>query len=74
MKLLEVIVTSVGEACEAEEGGAGRLELVRDLASEGLTPSSSIIEEVLAAVSIPVRVMLRDAHSFLRERSAMSKN
>lgn len=64
MKLLEVIVTSVEEACEAEEGGAGRLELVRDLASEGLTPSPSIVEQVLAAVSIPVRVMLRETDSF----------
>lgn len=64
MKLLEVIVTSVREACEAQEGGAHRLELVRDLASEGLTPLLSTVEDVLAAVSIPVRVMLRETHSF----------
>src|SRR6476469_1613252 len=64
MKLLEVIVTSVDEACEAEQGGADRLELVSDLASEGLTPQLSIVEQVLRAVSVPVRVMLRETESF----------
>jgi copper homeostasis protein len=64
MKLLEVIVTSVEEACEAEDGGADRLELVQDLHSEGLTPSLDLVENVLAAVSIPVRVMLRATPSF----------
>ncbi len=43
MNLLEVIVTSVDEACAAEQGGADRLELVSDLASEGLTPSLSLV-------------------------------
>jgi copper homeostasis protein len=64
MKLLEVIVTSVDEACEAEQGGADRLELVSDFTSEGLTPKLSIVERVLRAVSIPVRVMLRENESF----------
>ena len=64
MKLLEVIVTSVDEACEAEQGGADRLELVSDFASEGLTPKLSIVERVLRVVSIPVRVMLRENESF----------
>lgn len=64
MKLLEVIVTSVEEAREAEEGGANRLELVQDLHREGLTPSLETVENVLAAVSIPVRVMLRATPSF----------
>ncbi len=58
---LEVIVTSVKEALEAEAGGADRLELVRDLASGGLTPERDLIEAVLNAVSIPVRVMLRES-------------
>jgi copper homeostasis protein len=64
MKVLEVIVTSVDEAREAEQGGADRLELVSDLASEGLTPKLSIVERVLGAVSVPVRVMLRQNESF----------
>jgi len=64
MKVLEVIVTSVEEAREAEEGGANRLELVQDLHWEGLTPSLATVERVLAAVSIPVRVMVRATPSF----------
>lgn len=63
-KLLEIIVTSSEEAREAEQGGADRIELVSDLASEGLTPGLGTVEQVLAAVSIPVRVMLRSNESF----------
>lgn len=58
---LEVIVTSVEEALEAEAGGADRLELVRDLASGGLTPEQDLVEAVLKAVAVPVRVMLRES-------------
>lgn len=60
---LEVIVTSATEAIAAEQGGADRLELVRDLDSGGLTPSIETAKEVLAAVSIPLRVMVREADS-----------
>jgi copper homeostasis protein len=59
-KLLEVIVTSPEEAREAELGGANRLELVRALEAGGLTPPGPVVEQVLEAVSIPVRVMLRE--------------
>lgn len=59
-KLLEVIVTSLHDALEAEIGGADRLELVRSLESGGLTPSPDLVEEVVGAVSVPVRVMLRE--------------
>lgn len=62
-KILEVIVTSVEEAIEAEAGGADRLELVRDLGAGGLTPELSVIEAVLDVITIPVRVMLRLAAS-----------
>lgn len=62
--LLEVIAETVEDACEAEQGGAGRIELVRDLDRQGLTPSPSLIAAVLKAVSIPVRVMLRDSEPF----------
>ena len=64
-KLLEIIVTSVDEARAAEQGGADRLELVRDLHLEGLSPSNALVGNVLAAVSIPVRVMLRTSPDFL---------
>ena len=61
--LLEVIVTSVHEAIEAELGGADRLELVAALQHGGLTPPYEIVSEVLRSVSIPVRVMLRESTS-----------
>ncbi len=57
--ILEIIVTSVEDARAAEAGGATRLELVRDLALDGLTPPLELVAEVLRAVRIPVRVMLR---------------
>ena len=60
-KFLEVIVTSLHEAIEAEAGGADRLELVRDLAVGGLTPSLETVAAVLGSVKLPVRVMLRDS-------------
>jgi copper homeostasis protein len=64
MKLLEVIVTSADEARAAEQGGADRLELLRDLEVEGLTPALGLVEEVLASVSIPVRTMVRESPNF----------
>jgi copper homeostasis protein len=62
--LLEVIVETVEDALEAEQGGAGRLELVRDLDRGGLTPSPARVADVVQAVRIPVRVMLRDSEPF----------
>jgi copper homeostasis protein len=62
--LIEVIVESVEDAREAEQGGAGRLELVRDLGRGGLTPTFDVIAAVVKAVRIPVRVMLRDSEPF----------
>jgi copper homeostasis protein len=62
--LLEVIVCSVREAIEAERGGARRLELVRDLHRGGLTPTTEDVEAVLSAVTIPVRVMIREADGY----------
>ena len=63
MHKLEVIVTSAAEARVAETAGADRLELVRDLDTGGLTPSLETVRQVTAAVSIPVRVMLRENSS-----------
>lgn len=56
---LEVIVTSVADAVEAEAGGADRLELVAALEHGGFTPEFETVENILRAVTIPVRVMLR---------------
>jgi copper homeostasis protein len=60
---LEVIVTSVADAVAAEAGGAARLELVSDLGRGGLTPDVSLVDAVLDAVRIPVRVMIRETES-----------
>lgn len=57
--LLEVIATTVDDAAAAEQGGADRLELVRDLPRGGMTPPLAVVEAVLARVRIPVRVMIR---------------
>jgi copper homeostasis protein len=62
--LLEVIACSVADAVAAEKGGAGRLEVVRALEAGGLTPPISLVKEIIAAVSIPVRVMLRENDGF----------
>jgi len=64
MPILEVIACSVTDAVEAERGGAGRLEVVRAMDGGGLTPSVSLVREIVAGVSIPVRVMLRENAGF----------
>ena len=69
-KLLEVIVTSETDAMEAEQGGADRLELVRALDQGGLTPEPGLVQQVLASVSVPVRVMLRENASMSAGGSA----
>ncbi|HEY7307486.1 MAG TPA: copper homeostasis protein CutC [Bryobacteraceae bacterium] len=61
--ILEVIVTTVEEAREAEAGGADRLELVRALCSGGLTPDLCLVRDVVRTVSVPVRVMVRETAS-----------
>ncbi|MEK4513256.1 copper homeostasis protein CutC [Paenibacillus sp. FSL K6-2524] len=59
MVVLEVIATCVEDALLAEECGAGRLELITAITEGGLTPSIGMIEQVVAAVDIPVNVMVR---------------
>jgi len=65
MHKLEVIVTSAAEAILAARGGADRLELVRDLDTGGLTPAWETVRDVCEAVSVPVRVMVRENSSML---------
>jgi copper homeostasis protein len=60
---LEVIATSADDAIAAEEGGADRLELVTDLARGGMTPALDLVDRVLPAVKVPVRVMLRESEA-----------
>lgn len=62
--LLEVIALDARDADAAQEGGADRLELVAEMAADGLSPSPATVRDVLAAVDIPVRVMLRLTDGF----------
>lgn len=62
--MFEVIACSVTDAVAAEQGGADRLELIADFAVGGLTPPFALVREVISAVKIPVRVMLREAENF----------
>ncbi|MFB6711490.1 copper homeostasis protein CutC [Streptomyces sp. NPDC056358] len=62
--VLEVIALDAEDAVAAQTGGADRLELVTDMAADGLTPSRATFAEIRAAVDIPLRVMLRVADGF----------
>ncbi|MCQ8189128.1 copper homeostasis protein CutC [Streptomyces rugosispiralis] len=62
--LLEVIALTPADAIAAQAGGADRLELVTDMAADGLTPSRETFAAVRSAVDLPVRVMLRAADGF----------
>ncbi|WP_233799719.1 copper homeostasis protein CutC [Paraburkholderia sp. HP33-1] len=57
--LLEVIATTVADARVAAQAGADRLELVTAMGEGGLTPSVGLIEAVVSAVGVPVRVIVR---------------
>ncbi|MDJ0346969.1 copper homeostasis protein CutC [Streptomyces sp. H10-C2] len=62
--IFEVIALGVDDAVAAQTGGADRLELVADMAADGLTPSRETFAAIRAAVHIPLRVMLRLADGF----------
>ena len=61
---LEVIATSVEDAVEAARGGADRLEVVRDLHRQGLTPPIDLVRRIQRAVVLPLRVMVRESDGF----------
>lgn len=62
--LLEVIALDVEDAVAAQAGGADRLEVITDMAADGLTPSRETFAAIRSAVDIPLRVMLRTADGF----------
>src|SRR5690242_1410597 len=57
--IFEVIALGAEDAVAAQTGGADRLELVTDMAADGLTPSRAVFGAIRRAVRIPLRVMLR---------------
>lgn len=62
--MLEVIALSAEDAVAAQAGGADRLELVTEMAADGLTPDLRTFTAIRAAVDLPLRVMLRAADGF----------
>ncbi|AZP18660.1 copper homeostasis protein CutC [Streptomyces aquilus] len=62
--VLEVIALDAEDAIAAQAGGADRLELVTDMAADGLTPSVATFAAIRAAVDIDLRVMLRLTDGF----------
>ncbi|MEU0370073.1 copper homeostasis protein CutC [Streptomyces sp. NPDC006283] len=62
--LLEVIALDAQDAVAAQSGGADRLELVTDMAADGLTPALGTFTAIRSAVDIPLRVMLRLTDGF----------
>lgn len=57
--VLEVIALDAEDAVAAQAGGADRLELVTDMAADGLTPPVETFAKIRASVDISLRVMLR---------------
>jgi|HubBroStandDraft_1064217.scaffolds.fasta_scaffold65525_2 copper homeostasis protein len=57
--LFELCAESVEAAAAAQAGGADRIELCSELARGGLTPNPELLTASLAAVSIPLYVLIR---------------
>ena len=62
--VLEVIALTPEDAVAAQAGGADRLELVTDMAADGLTPPVATFTAIRSAVDISLRVMLRLSDGF----------
>ncbi|MET8942398.1 copper homeostasis protein CutC [Streptomyces sp. NPDC004542] len=62
--VLEVIALGPEDATAAQAGGADRLEVVTDMAADGLTPPVRTFAGIRAAVDLDLRVMLRLADGF----------
>jgi copper homeostasis protein len=67
--LLEVIVLSVDDARTATEGGADRLEVVRDIRQGGLTPPLALVRAIQRETHLPLRVMVRENAGYDTEAS-----
>ena len=57
--LIEVCVDTLADALHAESKGANRIELCSHLSLDGLTPTLELTKKTLAALKIPVHVMIR---------------
>lgn len=57
--LVEACVDAIDAALEAEQGGAGRIELCGELLQGGVTPSAGLIAAVWDKIDIPLFVLVR---------------
>ncbi len=55
----EACVENLNEAIRAEQLGANRIELCDNLKEGGTTPSFELIQQAIAHLKIPIRVMIR---------------
>lgn len=62
--LLEVIVLSLDDARAAAAGGADRLEVVREIERDGLTPPVDLVRAIREETGLPLRVMVRESDGF----------
>ncbi|MEU0339095.1 copper homeostasis protein CutC [Streptomyces bobili] len=62
--VLEVIALDARDAVAAQAGGADRLEVVTDIAADGLTPPVPAFAAIRDAVDLDLRVMLRLSDGF----------
>lgn len=57
--IIEACVETLQEAITAANRGSDQLELCSNLAQDGLTPTLALTRQVLTAVTIPIKVMIR---------------
>ncbi|MBI1937197.1 MAG: copper homeostasis protein CutC [Ignavibacteriales bacterium] len=75
--LFEACVGSIESALAAEEGGADRIELCKDLHCGGVTPDRDVIKSVMQKIKIPVNVLIRPRAGhfcYSKEESDKMKN
>ncbi|WP_339023050.1 copper homeostasis protein CutC [Spiroplasma endosymbiont of Crioceris asparagi] len=58
--LLEVIAYNLEDVKKINQSNASRIELVRDIDKEGLSPSKELILEACEISNIPINVMVRE--------------
>ena len=61
--LIEVCVDTLSDALSAESKGVNRIELCSHLSLDGLTPTLELTKKTLAALKIPIHVMIRSRAS-----------
>lgn len=57
--IIEVCANSYESAINAEQGGADRIELCKDLHLDGLTPAYEIAKKTINKLNIPVFILIR---------------